>query len=49
MRELYVYSTNLFRIEYCVMRIAKRHLKKQSVRQAKLVRFSRYESCPAKD
>jgi len=24
-------------------------LKKQSVRQGKLVQFSRYESCPAKD
>jgi len=25
------------------------YLKKQSVRQVKLVQFSRYESCPAKD
>jgi hypothetical protein len=25
------------------------YLKKQSVRQGKLVQFSRYESCPAKD
>jgi len=41
-------KANLFRIEYCVMRIAKSYLKKQSVRQAKLVQFSRYESCPAK-
>jgi len=25
------------------------NLKKQTVRQGKLVQFSRYESCPAKD
>jgi hypothetical protein len=30
-------------------RVDRVNLKKQSVRQGKLVQFSRYESCPAKD
>ena len=35
------------RVKPAVFRLG--DLKKQSVRQAKLVQFSRYESCPAKE